>query len=276
MEAFESSTLDGAKQLNIYCSSEYASRSRHQYECLAAAAHALECGCTEFQRFAFSVACGRSIPAVLIINGKELAAMRSGAPGASWQKIVDANLLWFEASALMRKVGSFATAARLSFRETRKAIKEELRKRGIAAWKHAYQIRDVRNQSSDEVAMVKAEVVLLLKGEIDNGVVVPVIQDVVRRLRRWRVGTMQMGEERRWRRRPRYVWLRLHTADGRIRELRSRGWKDRCLVLDAEWISRGYRSRPIYVKDPTVIRDGIRIRYSPTLIADAIVTPGPA
>ena len=46
----------------------------------------------------------------------------------------------------------------------------------------------------------------------------------------------------------------------------SYGWKDRELVLVAEWISPGKKVQPFYTQEADVVLGRIRVKYNPSLV----------
>jgi hypothetical protein len=224
-------------------------------------------GGEQYESFAVSITCGAPVPVFIRIRGAELAkALKPGASPELLRKIIDASLLWYDVSNIMRKWYVWKTVTTPALDKVRQEIIKQWRGLGLEVWRSRYQVRldeSGGNKSVEAIRRLQAEVVLNRNEPVNRDVIQGVLLHVSKRLRRKRIPGIWVQGSGRIRRRPVYVWIRLHRADARIRTLESRDWSNSELLAIGEWIRHPRRHNPIIVKEPDELFQGIRIRYNP-------------
>jgi len=129
-----------------------------------------------------------------------------------------------------------------------------------------YSILETLNRSTEAVRQVEAHIILHEKGAGTDELLQDIVRHAIRRLRRHKVRRTDLYGEKGQARRPDYIRIRLYAQERRIRTLMSCGWKDKNLVLIAEWISSSRKIQPFYTQEADTVLGHIRIKYNPSLV----------
>jgi len=275
VESASESEIEGRPILNLYCACKSRSKMVHRYDGLCAASQALYYGGQGYAQITVSIDCSASVPTFSPYKVPEMkAALAPTAPLELLGRTLDGKRerLWYDASALSRKFYTFRCSMHESRLNARLAMIEERRKSGLAAVSSRYELRlaDGRgNRSSDRLGRIEGHAVINPAEDLDSQMIERVARHALRRLRRKLVRTIRFDGSQGFLRHPKYVWITVHSEDGRIRELESRSDSDSRVLAIAEWTARSYRQKPILLKNVQESRRGWRIRV---LRAEA---PGP-
>ena len=264
----ESGTAHGRKQLNIACRIGSRSRSVQLLEGMRVCWNVSVFGGEDYDRFAVSFDCGASVAATMFLDGQRLArAVDSNEPlDRCASEILETSLLWFDASRIATRMYSWSAIAAPGWELAKRQIIDDWRKHGLRIPASDYTIRHVTNSSVESIRRIEAHVTLRPHTSITQESLRRVVVHATRRLRRRRIRSLDVGRERGLPRCPNYVWVRLCGRDARIRTLASYGWRNKNLLLWAEWFSPGRNRGPIRVKKPHLVTNGIRIEYNPNLV----------
>jgi len=147
--------------------------------------------------------------------------------------------------------------------------------RGLKVLASRYLIRLIENKSTEKISRVEAHVVLKGKIEINvlqkepieirSELIENILNHIVKHLRNTKHCLTDLQGEKRTKRKPNYIWIRMYTKDARIRTLKSSGWKEKNLIIRAEWFSRWKNMKPILVRTPHTFFKRILIEYNPEL-----------
>lgn len=261
IDGFLTTGRDTSLSANIYCKSDTRSRPLHLHEALHAAMMLYQFG-GRYPIIAISIDCGRSTSGCLIVDGDALeAALVDTAPPESVGKVIRANLLWHDTTAIERWIYIFLSQLRTIWTRNKAETLQNREEFGVLFVSDCYVVRNVEDRSVGNLRRVMAEVFVKNASALGRDSLKAIIHHATTKIRKKRIPGKDFGFLRHFRLRPSYVWLRLHSADGRIRALQSRGHSDKNLLAISEWMSIVPTRKPITVKNPHEIMKRIRIRW---------------
>lgn len=267
LESISESQTGQEKVLNLYCTSRTKARMVHRFDGLTAATQALVLGGGGYDLISVSIDCGGGVPTYSPYKVAEMTdALQPGAPSSLMAKILDPGreLLWYDTSVLARKLYALRCTASAVWANTKADVVREWRQSGLRVLSTRYRLRFdpvSGNKSVGRVRRAEGHAVLAAGETATQELVEMVARHAARRLRRKFLRSADLtGQQTLLARHPKYVWLKIHCADGRFRELSARGIGDSHLLAVSEWIHRAYRNKPIVVKEP-LRRGGHRIRH---------------
>ena len=253
------------KQLNVVCRINSRARWAQLFEGMHTCWNASVFGGQEYSRYFVAFDCGMPVHSSLILDGDKLRqaikaneALDTCAPG-----IIEASLLWYDASSLERKLYAWKCLWRIQWEVTKRSIVEDWRNRGFKVVGSRYETLEVLNKSSEAVRQVEAHVVLRGEAEVTDELLVDVVRHAIRKLRKHKVRRTDLHGEKGRAGNPDYIRLRLYGQERRTRTLMSYGWKDEDLLLIAEWMSSVRKTQPFYTQEADVVLGHIRIKYNP-------------
>jgi len=267
LESISESGIGSDKVLNLYCISKTKSRMVHRYDGVAAASQALVYGGWDYDLIAVSIDCGGATPTYSPYKVKEMkAAFRPGAPKQLLGKILDPTreLLWYDASTVARKFFVLKCSVSGTWHNTKDDIVTKWRQLGLDVLSSRYELRfspASGNKSIERIRRAEGHVVLAPDETPTKELVEKIIRHASRRLRRKLLRAHDItGKTTLLARRPKYVWLKVHSEDGRFRELDARELGSPALIAIGEWIHWRHHGKPIFVKVPSMTKGGHRIR----------------
>jgi hypothetical protein len=267
LSMMESGAIGSKRQLNIVCRINSQVRWAQMLEGMHTCWNASIFGGKDYNRFFVAFDCGMPVFSSLILNGDELqrAIRTNEALDKCAPSIVETRLLWYDGSRLERKLYAWKNHLPVRWQITRREIIQNWRDCGLKVLSSRYAILETLNKSTEAVRQVEAHIVLREKGAITAGLLQSIVRHAIGRLRRRKVRRADLYGEKGLARRPDYILVRLYTQERRIRTLMSYGWKDKELLLIAEWISSIKKKRPFYTQDADAILGHVRIKYNPSL-----------
>ena len=259
---FPSRTDDGRAQLNIACTTSLRGREMHRYHSLQVCARVQDLVGFAFRRFAVVMDCARPTDVSVFLDAARLQRARAKhEPIEALKDIIDAELLWYDATGLRGRVERFLMIARSSWIKTRSSITEDLKPQGIRPLRSSYIVRDVENASDGRLRRLHVLAVLTDSDDTSQERLREITRHIVRRTRRRWVRPDNLGITRGMRRRPSYIWVRLHQRDNALRSLDTATSRSEGLLLRAEWIPRSAVHPALFVKQPDETWKGIRFQF---------------
>lgn len=253
----ESTATDNRRQLNLSCSTKSSSKDRHRFDCLMLCWNVLRIGGEYYDRFAVSVDCGKLIPASIFINGKELSkAYQNDLSPEETEGIIESELLWFDSNVWLNKLRNWSVIFSETWKLTLYQIHDKWRENGLVVPNSRYLIREIEDRTNEKIRRVLAYVILKDRNLPDQKTLFYIVEHVIKKLKKKKYPSQDIGTTGRINRPPSYIWIEVYDSDDRIRRLISSK-----SLLKAEWISKKYRNKPIYVKQPNVINKNIRYKY---------------
>jgi hypothetical protein len=271
LSAMESDTAGPKKQLNMACEINSKARWAQMFEGMHTCWNARGFGGEGYNRFFVSFDCGMPVLSSLILNGDELqcAIKTNEALNKCASKIVETSLLWYDASDLETKLYSWKSILPIRWQIAKREIVQNWRDSGLKVLSSHYTILETVNRSTETVRQVEAHIILHDRGAVTDELLQEIVRHATRRLRRHKVRRTDLYGEKGQARRPDYIRVRLYAQERRIRTLMSYGWKDKDLVLVAEWISPAKKIQPFYTQEADAVLGHIRIKYNPSLMQTA-------
>lgn len=276
LSAMESDTAGPKRQLNIVCKINSKARWAQMFEGMHTCWNASSFGGECYNRFFVSFDCGMPVLSSVILNGDELqrAIKTNETLSKCVSKIVETSLLWYDASSLDGKLYGWKSLLPIRWQVIRREIIQNWRDSGLKVFSSRYTILETLNKSTETVRQVEAHVILNEKRAVTDELLQDIVRHAIRKLRKHRVRRTDLYGEKGQARQPDYIRIRLYAQERRIRTLMSYGWKDKGLVLIAEWISSAKKIQPFYTREADVVMGRIRIKYNPCLVQ--MVKPGNA
>lgn len=268
LSMMESNTADPKKQLNVVCKITSKSRWAQMFEGMHTCWNASIFGGEDYNRFFVSFDCGMPVLSSLILDGNELQrAIRTNETlGTCASRLIETSLLWYDSSSLERKLYGWKNILPIRWQIARREIIQGWRDSGLKVLSSRYTILETLNKSTEAIRQVEAHIILHEKGAVTDELLQGIVQHAIRRLRRHKVRRTDLYGEKGQARRPDYIRIRLYAQRRRIRTLMSYGWKDKDLVLIAEWISSSKKIQPFYTKEADAVLGNIRIKYNPSRV----------
>jgi len=264
----DSKVIRNRKQLNIYCSTRTSSRMVHLFESLSVGWNCQRMGGQNYDRFAVSIDCGKPVPASIFLNAQELLRVsRHNLPPKQATAVIETNLLWHDAPNWARRLYVWKNIFLQAFTLAKFQIHDQLLKSGFPVLSSRYLIRRIENKSAAEIRRLEAQIVLTAVELPSRRILLDIVRHATRKLRRKRIPKVETTRVGKIKRKPSYVWIKLHRRDGRIRTLLSSTWASQNLLLQAEWMSVRYRRRPIFVKSADEALRGIHIQFNPNMLS---------
>jgi len=266
LESVSESTNGKELVLNLYGRSGSRSRMVHRYDGLSAASQALVHGGGGYDLIAVSIDCGGSVPTYSPYKVKEMkAAFAPGAPKQLLTAVVEKRreLLWYDASAIARKLYSLRCILHETWIDTKRGIVTKWSESGLDVLSSRYQLRFTEkqgNKSVEKLRRIQGHAVLAPTEHPDDILIAKIARHATRRLRRRLLRSQSLeGKAGLFARFPKYVWVMVHSEDGRMRELESRKLGDSKLLALSEWTHRKFREKPVLLKGISEIRKGWRV-----------------
>jgi len=268
LSAIESDAAGPKRQLNIVCKINSKARWAQMFEGMHICWNASVFGGEDYNRFSVSFDCGMPVLSSLILDGDELqrAIRTNEALGKCASRIVETPLLWYDASSLERKLYGWKSLLPIQWQITRREIIRSWRESGLKVLSSRYSILETLNRSTDAVRQVEAHIILHERGTVTDELLQDIVQHAIKRLRKHRVRRTDLYGEKGQARRPDYIRVRLYAQEKRMRTLMSCGWKDKNLVLIAEWISSSRKIQPFFTQEADAVLGQIRIKYNPSRV----------
>jgi len=261
----QSETIKSQHQLNLSCRLSSPVRLTHQFESLYTAWLIQTKSISGYERFAFSIDCGKEIKASIYFDGIALQqCINQNLPLEKSSDVIETSMLWFDAPAWKRKRYIWSNVISIGKQVAKRDIISNWEKSNLHFARYRYFFKKIENKSSDKIHRVDAICILKPSYFFDLDIMLKIIRQVVRRMRRRLISTKDFDGESWMKRRPQYIWLRIFLNDKRERELiKNSGFPSDNLVVKAEWISRKYRNNPIFVKNPNMLHNKIRLHFNP-------------
>lgn len=269
LSAVESDAAGSNRQLNIVSKVNSRSRWAQMLEGLRVCWNASRFGGKNYDRFFVSFDCGLPVLSSLILSGDELRrAIETDEPLSKCASriVIETALLWYDASTSERRLYTWKSILPVQWQKTKREITQNWRDLGLKMLSSRYTILARLNVSTATVRQVEAHVIVGEKGAVTDEVLGEVVRHAIGRLRRYRVRRKDLYGERGRPRRPDYIRVRLYAEERRMRTLIAYGWKDKELILIAEWISSANKAQPFYTREADAILGRIRIKYNPSLV----------
>jgi len=268
LESVADSEAGSTSILNLYCISKTKARMVHRFDGLSAASQAIVYGGGGYDRIAVSIDCGGPVPTYSPYKVRELKdALRPGASRKLLAKILDprSELLWYDAPDLSRKLYVLKSSIHATWSNMKDEVIARWRQSGLEVLKSRYKLRFNRvhgNKSVERLRKIEAHAVLAANEVPTRELIEKIVLHASRRLRRKFLRSKSIsGRPSFFARRPKYVWLHVHSTDGRLRQLEARRAGHPALLAVSEWIHRSHRTKPILVKTPDKTIGGYRIRF---------------
>lgn len=276
LSAMESDTAGPKRQLNIICKIDSKARWAQIFEGMHTCWNASGFGGEGYNRFFVSFDCGMPVLSSLILSGDELqrAIKTNEALNRCASKIIETSLLWYDASNLEKKLYSWKSILPVRWQITKRDIVQNWRNSGLKVLSSRYTILETLDRSTETVRQLEAHIILHERGAVTDELLQEIVRHAIRRLRRHRVRRTDLYGEKGRARKPDYIRVRLYAQERRIRTLMSYGWKDKALVLIAEWIPPAKKIQPFYTQEADAVLGCIRIKYNPSFVQTA--KPGSA
>lgn len=264
LSAVESDVGGPGRQLNLVCRVRTKSRSAQMFEGVHTCWNASRFGGCDYKTISISLDCGMSVLATMLLDGERLsrASAQNEALDRCVGEILQATLLWYDASDLDRRLFVWKSILPLQFEAAKRQIVRDWRRRGLKVIGCRYAILKTIGGDSGNLRLLEAHVVLRDKGPVAEEMLCAIVRHAVRRLRKqWIHGADLEGQKARrgW---PHYIRVRLYAEEKRVRTLMSYGWKDKGLLLIAEWTSPRKSIEPLYTAQADAILGRIRIKYN--------------
>jgi len=268
LESAADSGAGSTSILNLYCISRTKARMVHRFDGVSVASQAIVYGGGGYDRIAVSIDCGGPVPTYSPYKVKELKdALRPGASRKLLAKILDprSELLWYDVPALSRKLYALKSSIHAAWSNMKDEVIAQWRQSDLEVLRSRYDLRFNRvhgNKSVERLRRIEAHAVLAANEVPTRELIEKIILHASRRLRRKLLRSKDIsGRSTLLARRPKYVWLKVHEADGRLRELETRAVGHPSLLAVSEWIHRSHRTKPILVKNPDKTTRSYRIRF---------------
>ena len=257
--AYENIIQENTKQLHIACKTGALGRTTHIMHAINVA-WKFQTYFKSYDRYAFSIECGKPLPNSLFLNGKEIQkAMDNNAELTELQNVIDADMLWFGTSVLANKYHNRGVILRVMWKLFRLEYLTIMEKSGLKLSGRKYEIRNIENKSAGNIRRVKAQILLKDKSN-DFNQIKSIIRHAVRKLRHKRFRALYLGKASNWRKKPSYVWIDFFTENKTLRSYESHMFSP-FYVITVEWI-RKTKYEPIMVKSPDVTFGRIRIKLN--------------
>lgn len=268
LDSVSESEIGVERVLNLYGISKTRSRMVHRFDGVSAASQALKYGGDIYGQIAVSIDCGGPVHTYSPYKVREMkAAFQPGAPSSLLASILDVKreLLWYNASTLSRKLYVWKCSMLGAWLNAKDDLIERWRASGLDVLWTRYVLRfssSHGNKSVGRIRRIEGHAVLVSTDDATKEMVWKMIRHASRRLRRKLLRSHDMtGKATFLARHPKYVWLTVHSADGRLRELDARAPGHASILATAEWIHRSQRGKPIVVKQPSETEGGYRVRF---------------
>ena len=238
----------------------------HIFESLSVSWNCQRMGGQNYDRFAVSIDCGKSVPASIFLNGQELLRVsRNNLPPKEATAVIETNLLWYDAPKWARRLYIWKNIFLQTFTLAKFQIQDQLLESGFRVLSSRYLIRKIENKSTGEIRRLEAQIVLTTPELPRRRILLDIVRHATRKLRRKRIPKVEITAVSKIKRKPSYVWIRLYRRDVRIRTLLSSTWSGENLLLKAEWMSLRYRQNPILVESVDETFRGIHIQFNPNM-----------
>jgi len=257
--AYENIIKKNTKQLHVACKTGALGRTTQIMHAINVA-WKFQTYFKSYDRYAFSIECGKSLPNSLFLNGNEIQkAMDNNVELTELKNVIDTNMLWFGTSAFKNKYHNRSVILRISWRLFKQEYFGNLEKSGLKLSGRKYEIRNIENKSAGNIRRVKAQILLKAKSN-DFNQIKRIIRHAVRKLRRKRFQALYLGKASNWRKKASYVWIDIFTENKTIRSYEYHMFSP-YYVLGVEWIRRR-KNEPIMVKSPDMIIGKTRIKLN--------------
>jgi hypothetical protein len=268
LSMIESNFASPKKQLNIVCRINSKARWAQLFEGMHTCWNVSVFGGEDYNRYFVAFDCGMPVLSSLILDGDKLQqaieaneALDACAPG-----IIATSLLWYDASKLERKLYGWKCLLPIRWQITKREIIQNWRDSGLKVLSSRYDILEILNKSTEAVRQVEAHIMLHEEGTVTDELLQDIVRHAIRKLRRHKVRMTGLYGEKGPAGKPDYIRIRLSARERRTRTLMSYGWKDKDLVLIAEWISSAKKVQPFYTQEADAVLGRIRIKYNPSLV----------
>ena len=259
-----SKTKDQETQLNIHAENESTSRDSHILESLHSAWALQKLPGINYDRYGISIDCGKKVSSNLFLDGTKL--QKSISDNLSYQDskgIVTVNMLWHDSSVFEKKFYTFSTAFKTIWKQEKEKVLESLEDVGFLS--HKYEIKELENKSVRNMRRVEAYTYLNLNLRSSEFNLTDIVNHIVKKLRRKWFYSYGISKRSWFKRRPSYVWVKLFTKNHRTRRMKVSSWSNERFLCKAEWISRSYREKPIFIKNEDFITNNIRYKLNPNV-----------
>ena len=265
LSMIESDAAGSSKQLNIVLRINSRARWAQLFEGMHTCWNASHFGGKDYSRYFVAFDCGMPVHSSLTLDGDKLqqAILASESLDTCAPGIIETSLLWYDASSLERKLYAWKCLWRIQWEITRRSVIEDLRNRGFKVLGSRYKTLEVLNKSSEAVRQVEAHVVLRRKAEVTDELLVDVVRHAIAKLRRHKVPRTDLHGDKGRTGKPDYIRVRLYARERRARTLMSYGWKDKDLLLIAEWMPSVRKTQPFYTQEADLVLGDIRIKHNP-------------
>lgn len=266
--AMESDIIGPKRQMNIVCKINSKARWAQIFEGMHTCWNACNFGGEGYNRFFVSFDCGMPVLSSLILNGDEMqrAIKTNEVLNKCASKVIETSLLWYDASSLERRLYFWRSALPIRWQITKMEIVKSWRDGGLEVLSSRYTILETLNRSTENVRKLEAHIVLHERGTVTDKFLQEIVRHAIRRLRRHKVRRTDLNGEKGRAQKPDYITIRLYAQERRIRTLMAYGWKDKGLVLIAEWISHTKKIQSFPTQEADVVLGCIRIKYNPNLV----------
>ncbi len=257
--AYENIIQENTKQLHVACKTGSLGRATQITHAINVA-WKFQMFFKSYDRYAFSIECGRQLPNSLFLNGVKLQeAINNDVDLPALQSVIDTNMLWFGVSTFKNKMHYRKVFIRVLWRLMKKEYVNNLKEHGWRLHHSRYEVRNVENRSAGKIRRVKAQVLLTNKSN-DYTQIRHIIRHVVKKLRKKRLPALHLGRVGVWKRKPNYVWVDFFSENKSLRSYEGHMFSS-YYVFGAEWI-RKKKDIPILIKSPDMIVGKTRIKLN--------------
>jgi len=265
LSMIETNTASPKKQLNVVCRINSRARWAQLFEAMHTCWNASVFGGRDYSRYFVGFDCGMPVLTSVILDGANLLRAIEGneALDTCGPGMIEASLLWYDTSGLGRRLYSWKCWLPIQWQIAKRDFIDGRRRAGLKVLGSRYDTVEVLNRSTEHVRQVEAHIVLRGEGAGADELLEGVVRHAIGKLRKHKVRRTDLYGEKGRAGKPDYIRLRLYARQRRARTLMSYGWKDKDLLLIAEWISSASKTQPFYTQQADVVLGRIRIKYNP-------------
>lgn len=256
---YENVIQENTQQLHISCSTRTLNRLTQITHAINVAWKYLQ-HFKSYDRFAFSIECGKSLPNSLFLNGKELQkAIDNNLDLHGLQDVIETSMLWFGGSVIRNKLHTIKVYFEVFWQLFKEEYFINLKNSGWRLTQRKYEIRKIENKSAGKIRRVQAHVQIKDRS-IDLKVLKQIIHHSIKRIKRRRYYALNLGKTGFWRRKPSYIWVDYFTEEKSVRTY-DRHMYAPFYLLCVEWKKINH-DKPILIKSPDVINGKTRIKLN--------------
>lgn len=256
------STVNNKTQLNIIFQLNSISRSTQALYSINLCYNILKYTNINYGKFAINIDCGKPVSAALFINGEKLQnAIKKNLTIEDSLDIIESNLLWYNTSNIKSRIDNFKYIAKTQYKIYKIQRKKELRNAGFKLFKERYEIKDIENRSTGNIARIYAFVLIKDIDDLDYDGFHKLIKYITNHLHRQKFQCISFEGKTFFKKHPKYIWIDFFSKDRSIRFYK-RHQNYSFFILKSEWISNSKKNPVILIKNPDSIIENIRYKYN--------------